>query len=559
MNGIIKCGKLYRDLAERNEVIPMDSDESWINCKSIVINNEIHDSDFRYVHYISDIHLDNKILKSFPNGCSDVDILCYIRDIVSKMYDGSDASSDLLLIAGDISQSKVICDMFLAAVKTHYEAWNVIYVLGNHELWEMVGSSLTLSEVQSDYDKISRRNEAVLLECSVLAFKKDKHILINYDNLEKADNQELRNLLVDVNLIILGGTGFAANNEKYNANSEIYRGTIGREEEIELSNRFNSLYERLVKIASDLNVIVLTHMPKEDWGSDEYVPNWIYVNGHTHRNQLILNDKKSIYADNQIGYTSESIYLKRFLVDYTYDSFRDYEDGIHLVSHDQYRDFYSGLWMSVTMNRKGQIILLKRSGLYFFLFRNDKGNLMVLNGGAISKAKHDVDYYYNHMAEYADNLRSFFDDYNSKLNELSDAVKRIGGLGNIHGCIVDVSFYDHLYFNPVDRKVTPYHAIDIIEKYVYDSVPSLLANNNLLCFENIKQEDNLPDEWKSKPTKQCELCESTEMYRYSRIIRGYQYCTENNIIRRWDDTILKKRCQNNAVVKNEHSILSLLE
>lgn len=523
-------------------------------------SDEMGDLDFRYVHYISDIHLDHKILELFPNGCSDAEVAGYIKKIVSKMYQRDYVSPDLLLIAGDVSHSKTICEMFLAELKTHYKEWNIVYVLGNHELWGTCSDSLSLSEIQSDYDTICRRNRVVLLECSVLAFKKYKeHILINYKNLEEADDQELRELFVDVNLIILGGTGFAANNEEFNANYGIYRGTVGREEEIALSNRFNTLYERIVNIANDLNVIVLTHMPKKDWGSDEYVPNWIYVNGHTHRNQLILDGKKRVYADNQIGYKRKSMYMKRFMVNFTYDSFRDYEDGIHPITHNQYRDYYYGLWKPVGMNRQGQIFLLKRAKLYLFLFKNEKGNLMVLNGGAISKARHDVDYFFDHMIEYADCLKSYFDEYNRKLKELSEMVKRIGGSGNIHGCIVDISFYDHLYLNPFDGKVTAYHAIDIVEKYVYDSVSSLLAEHNPRFLENASKEGNLPDEWRSIPTDHCVLYKSTDMYRYSRVIRGYQYCTENNIIRRWDDTILKGRRKGNAVSKDVGSILSLLE
>ena len=43
-------------------------------------------------------------------------------------------------------------------------------------------------------------------------------------------------------------------------------------------------------------VIVFTHTPKENWSKDGYNPNWIYVNGHTHRKYFLESEEKTIYA-----------------------------------------------------------------------------------------------------------------------------------------------------------------------------------------------------------------------------------------------------------------------
>ena len=53
-------------------------------------------------------------------------------------------------------------------------------------------------------------------------------------------------------------------------------------------------------------------------------------------------------------------------------------------------------------------------------------------------------------------------------------LEKIGGRGWIHGCIIDIDYYNHVYVNPVDMTVRSYWASDIINKLVYPTVPALL-------------------------------------------------------------------------------------
>lgn len=533
------------------DVIPTNLNESQSKYESKLIRNTFVGSEFRRIQYISDIHLDNKILKRFPKGCTDSEVKDYINSIVKKMYPEDESYFDFLIIAGDISHSKTICELFLTQLKTHYREWNIVYVLGNHELWGTYGDNLSLQQIQSDYCDMCRRNKIVMLEDSLLVFKNGKHILFGYENLKEADDHELREFLIGSSLIILGGTGFAANNKEFNAEHRIYRSTIGRVEEIAQSKRFDELHERISTIASDLNVIVLTHMPKTDWSSEDYVPNWVYVNGHTHRNKVLLDGNVRVYSDNQIGYLGKSIFIKFFLMGTTYDIFRDYEDGIHHITREQYVEYYQGHNIQMSMHRQGELMMLKRADLYLFLFRTGEGKLMTLEGGRIVKAGHPVEYYYEHMEDYANAVRSVLRGYEEKIRELSDMVKRIGGSGNNHGCIVDIDDYNHLYLNPLDGKVTPYYAENMVEKHVFDSVPSLLMTHAPHLLERAKETGTLPMEWTNKPNTRSQLYESTDIYRYSRIILSYQYCTENHLIRRWNDDILKRRRTNSLDLKKE--------
>lgn len=70
-------------------------------------------------------------------------------------------------------------------------------------------------------------------------------------------------------LIIFGGIGFAGKNSNFNANSGIYLNVLNREEEINESNNFFQLYEKVTESLKGMNLIVMTHMPLKDWAGHE--------------------------------------------------------------------------------------------------------------------------------------------------------------------------------------------------------------------------------------------------------------------------------------------------
>ena len=500
----------------------------------------------RFIHYISDIHLDHKIIDELRKRHGDRSIKSYISKVVQKMY-SEDYKNDilgnrrsLLLIAGDISHTKSVNELFLSQIKEYYGDWSILYVLGNHELWGTHLDNPSIKQIYSDYDSLCRNNGIVMLDCALYTINANKHILINYDNICSASDSELREFLIKSEIIVLGGTAYAKNNSEFNANNNIYRGTITRDEEIEYSTQFNDLYERLLKIAHDLPMIVLTHMPKCDWGDDNYNPNWIYVSGHTHNNVSILTDDVTLYSDNQIGYLNRGVYLKRFLMGCVCDIFRDYQDGIHEISTEAYRSFYAGIKKPISMNRPGQIMMLKRSGLYLFIFKNKNDECLILNGGALSKGNYYVEHYYDKMPIYRNNLERELRRYQERLESISEVVKKIGGSGTIHGCIVDITFNSHIYLNPLDLTVTPYYAVDMVEKYVFRSLRSLLFEHCPLIYNNMADSSILPDTWDCNVTEDGAYYQSTDIYRMSRIMRGYQYALSNGIIRRWNDSLVNE-------------------
>ena len=106
------------------------------------------------------------------------------------------------------------------------------------------------------------------------------------------------------------------------------------------------------------------------------------------------------------------------------------------------------------------------------------GGLTILNGGSLKKLKvQNVHYYYDNMDAVISKLKNPIEKYTSLQNSVAKIIRKIGGRGRIHGCIVDIDFCNHIYVNPFDQTVTGYRASNIFDKLVYPSVPSLLKEN----------------------------------------------------------------------------------
>ena len=103
--------------------------------------------------------------------------------------------------------------------------------------------------------------------------------------------------------------------------------------------------------------------------------------------------------------------------------------------------------------------------------------LYLLNGGKRQKLYYDIRYYYNNLPEYVTRVRDALLPYQKALSMVSDEVKLIGGTGTVHGCIVDIDFFKHVYLNPFDGKVTPYFAFNITDKVVFDNMILLLESS----------------------------------------------------------------------------------
>lgn len=445
----------------------------------VEIGNGIECIDYKNEHecisYISDIHLMHKIQHLKPK--SDNDVRLMIRSMANQIVDEMDGT---LLIGGDVSSDFAIFEMFVRELKLVMDLreryFRVIFVLGNHELWEFSGEPL---------DDIVKKYEILLNECGMyllhncILYKDSQNSInrINTEQILQMDTKALYKTLVTAKAIYFGGIGFSGYNKTFNAQNGIYRNTINRDTEIAETQLFEKLYGKIVSALPDKRVIIFTHMPIDCWHKEvEYHKDYVYVSGHTHKNYFYDDGDVRIYADNQIGYRNNQLHVKCFDVENSYDIFGNYEDGIYEITRKEYKEFYNGKHLRITCNREFFVLyMLKKNGYYCFIQKTNKGNLSILNGGALKSLKSkDIKFYYDSMDTVIRFIKKPLDTYTDIQKKIASEIKRIGGSGHIHGCIIDIDGMNHVYVNPVDSKITGYWASDIINKQVYSSIPTLL-------------------------------------------------------------------------------------
>ena len=336
--------------------------------------------------------------------------------------------------------------------------------------------------------------------------------------------------------------------------------------------KFEKLYDKVCKSFTDKNVIVMTHMPLSDWyeraakeketqneigfpAYNCYHPRFVYVSGHNHRNMFFDDNVVRVYSDNQFGYQksrpSAMPHLKSFEMCVSYDYFSDYEDGIFEITADEYRHFLSGMNKMATFYRDINVLyMLKKNGYYCFIHQSKTKDLSILNGGALKKlANKDIKYYYDNMDYVIAISHRILEKYSSLQKKIAEDIRKIGGSGTIHGCIINIDFYNHIYLNPDDASITAYRAKDMIDKVVYPSIPDLLeaecpklfiTYNKLLSYGS---KNDLPALSSSKTNPRIKApvpYYKTDLYRISRQVNKLQKL-DYHILSLWPDKLPKQK------------------
>ena len=496
------------------------------------------------VYYVSDIHLSHKLREY--EAKSKADIVYVIKSIVGNIVKESDGHT--ILIGGDVSSDFSIFELFIKMLRSELDnrRYNplVVFVLGNHELWEFS---------QNPFDKIEKKYNDLIDECGMyllqnnILYQDSERVVhkITTEEILTLEDKTLREKIRTSRITLFGGLAFSGYNEEFNADVGIYRNTIDRVTEIKESKKFEELYKKVCSIFSDKNLIIFTHMPMDCWSeSVDYHKNFIYVSGHTHRNYFYDDGETRVYADNQIGYKNNQTHMKWFDIDNDYDYFADYPDGIYEITGREYQEFYRGKNIRINFNREVNILyMLKKNGYYCFIHKSVGRSFTILNGGALMKLDmDDINYYYEKMDSVVALIRKPLNKYTKIQETIAAEIQKIGGSGCIHGCIIDIDYFNHVYVNPVDMKITGYWASDIIHKKVYPSVTALLkeecpvlyARYTELLKENSK---NLPTLKKHGNKNLGILPQSyldTDIYRVSREIKKMQKLS-SNILTTWYD------------------------
>lgn len=507
-------------------------------------NDEIEANDTRKIsiYYLSDLHLDYKVSNDDVDSYIDDKIIRVLKNAYIKL-----GINCVLIVAGDVSYTKEYVLKLFKKIRDKFEYLTIFYVLGNHEYWPYSGKSV--DEVVQDYkDSLSKYNVYCLNnEIGFICDWLGKCGSIPYNELIDLTDKELQKKILDnsfYNFIIYGTTGFSGLDSSYNANNNVYNGVISRDNEIELSEQSSMIYKRISSVFKGFKAICVSHMPLCEWTNEPYVEGWKYVSGHTHKNTIDINDKYELYADNQIGYESNNYGFKYFYVELFDNPLIKYADGIHNISVKQYYDYclYNRLRCSTNLFN-GTIIYLKKKRYNLFLFKKEDGKLMILYGGRKRNIYfQDVQFYYDNMDKYAEALKKGLSEYHDYLHHLSAEIESIGGTGKIHGCIVDIDYYNHIYVNPFDGSINSYYAYSKVQKYFFKNFYSLLyfCNNKLYVSlnEKIKEEKFQLIENNNELSKDYKYVEDTSMYRYSDMIKALQSVILNGTIWVWNNKVL---------------------
>lgn len=573
-------------------LVPLETKNTVTLSKYFEEEKVFHDftegeSSAKTFYYVTDVHLEHQLQNVVENAVQEKKILVpvvleFLNSKIQEMISTAEDNEATLLVGGDVAGCKELTVLFYRLLKAQWKG-DVVFVLGNHELWDGKANADVNDEIRSVDEIVNEYRERVddrendvserlyntyILENDVYIVYKNKPFggkrIVRENQILDASIEELTELFRKSSTIILGGIGFSGLNPQYNAEMGLYRSTVASlEADRGLSERFRKVYDKMKQCAGNKKVIVLTHTPVFDWANEPCNPNWIYVNGHSHHNQMDIKENGAvILSDNQIGYKPRKWKLNAFSTLGWYDPFENYSDGIYEISSEQYKEFNIGRGISSNgCNYKGQIYMLKREGLYMFLLHSMR-SLCLLNGGQRKKLERfRIRYYYDNMVKYGKAVRDAIKPYQQFMEAISKEVKSFGGSGKIHGCIVDVSWFSHIYVNPFDGKITSYWAIDGCSRLAYNSLQLLLEEQEPFLAEKFMLEckkQSLPIISKhimnNSNQKRAEIAIvpqwvfGTEIYTPSRIMKSVQYIWSQNVIRIWDENVLCPK-ENNKIEK----------
>lgn len=521
--------------------------------------------------YVSDIHLEHQL--AFGKCKLKDEAAELIKNKVGELVSSLPRAAPYVLLAGDIADSMDLAKLFYESLVSELDKRQartiVVSVLGNHELWD---NSLQGGNGNSSIEQIIENHrkalkaacdcsayvQGVILENDLLVLHKGRRYrVIREEDIIQSSHNDLKELCSESAVLILGGLGYSGLNPKFNASMGLYRGTVSPEEDAALSERFRTVHDKLAQCAGEKRVIVLTHSPIQNWLPRPPSNNWVYINGHTHLNGLSREqDGPTLLFDNQIGYEPKTWHFNSVELEGRYDPFESWKDGVYEITAEQYKDFNRGRGIYSEFNRAGKPYVAKREGVYMFFLVNN-GKPYRLEGGRIYTVNHPIAWYYNNMPLYTARVCHAFKPYQNALKRISEEVKSFGGYGIIHGCIVDIDFFSHVYLNPFNGAIIPYFAWDTESREEFDSVENLLAARAL--FLGASDQDHMFQAYVEQErlgnlallsSRSIEASQNSSiaipeemldrsMYEPSRIMRSIQYLFDDNVIRIWRDSVLE--------------------
>ena len=578
-----RCVDIVEVDFNRNENMLLDKDASALTGftmhRGLKIRGEIElQRVSKYVYYISDIHLEYRIIDRFKNNVTDENIEKYVRTISKQLITNEIKEKrflydkPIILFGGDVAADFELAKIFYSEFVKQWKKINgnldlrshLFVIVGNHELWGFKSkdecykayreflNSLNVSFMENT---ISYLGNFRFPEKYVYNQKKREWEVIE---VKKEDGEyELLNRKIN-NVMIVGGTGFAGYNQEFNADSGIYRGVLNRKQEMEETCRWEKTYNNALREAKSNNslLVVLTHNPICDWKKyGEYDSGCVYFNGHNHRNSVYHDEEKDIhvFSNNQIGYYNNNIKLKEACIYKRRNPFASYGEGYYEISSKEYLEFYdyigenvagTGLIDKTIETQDAIFYMVKHEGYYGFFVLSCK-NTYICAGGCIKKLERfiDIEQIDKDFLFMVKKYLYLLSPYRGLQEKISEVVKAFGGEGTIHGLIVDIDFYSHIMLNP-NGNLTYYYSPMFGEVRTYRSIISLLRAHNRALVRECEKQLNLPDcptiltsqtDNKARTTK---VDVKNSLYAVSRKMNQLQRLFDNRVLRDWNEAIL---------------------
>lgn len=239
----------------------------------------------------------------------------------------------------------------------------------------------------------------------------------------------------------------------------------------------------------------------------------------------------------------------------------NYEDGIYDITVQDYWTYFrnkSDTFVRPKFSRTDHIKFLKHGGFLMFISVSTTDSICLLHGGYLRKLEKPIQYYYDHLPEYGNKVLAIFSKYWDGLYDISRYVQRIvGGIfpARVHGCIVDLDYFNHIFLNPFDGTITPYYAETMSSRHTYQNLASLMSAQMpellpLLKKEQLKAPASLALEERTvqhhslaltsqEIISHSDIVYGTDMYGVSNRLKVLQTIYDYHLVSVWYDSIIE--------------------
>jgi hypothetical protein len=196
-----------------NEMVPAEA-----VLHGLYVDGGLNDNS-RKLYYISDLHLNHKLLERYPIYATQYEIVSFIKQVVDELVASATEArmDDYLLIAGDVSFNFEVSAIFYRLLAEKWPRGNIIVTLGNHELWDY-GYDTPQCDIHGQQECIQRYRELfsevgiIFLHNELFVLKDGKKLIFSEEQILSIEPGELKNLCLKSSLIVLGGLGYSGYN-----------------------------------------------------------------------------------------------------------------------------------------------------------------------------------------------------------------------------------------------------------------------------------------------------------------------------------------------------------